>query len=179
MRFLSIRINPAMSSDALKHIERVWLRHRPDVPIYRTFVEESFNSILEARTSGLGMAALLASIITVVIAGFGLYALASYSSLRRTKEVGVRKVLGASANSIVTVLAWNFVKPVLIACFISWPIANYFIRDIYSQFSSQADFSLLIYATVTVAVVLVAILTVAIQCFKTANADPVQSLRYE
>ncbi|NKB33558.1 MAG: FtsX-like permease family protein [Pseudomonadales bacterium] len=179
MRFLTVRIDPAMTTEVLDHIDSTWNRHRPDVPINRTFVDQTFNTILEARTGGLSSAALFASIITIIIAAFGLYALASYSSLRRTKEVGVRKVLGASANSIVLLLAWDFVKPVLIACIISWPIAFYFINDFYIQFSTRADFSMLLYGFVAIGIVVLAILTVAIQCFKTANSDPVKSLRYE
>lgn len=179
MRFLSIRLDPNMTSEALEHIDAMWIRHRPDIPINRTFLDQTFNSLVEARTGGLSTAALLASIITVVIAAFGLYALASYSSLRRTKEVGVRKVLGASANSIVSLLAWDFVKPVLLACLISWPVAYYFISDFYAEFSSQASFPLYNYGFVTLGIVLLALLTVAAQCHRIANSDPVQSLRYE
>ncbi len=168
-----------MTDEALEHIDAMWNRHRPDVPIKRTFFDQTFNTLLEARTGGLSMAALLASIITIVIAAFGLYALASYSSIRRTKEVGVRKVLGASANSIVSLLAWDFVKPVILACVISWPVAYFFITDFYAQFSSQAEFSVFNYGIVTLSIVFMSVLTVAIQCFRTANSDPVQSLRYE
>lgn len=179
MRFMHVRLDPNMTSEALDHIDAMWNRHRPDVPINRTFFDQTFNTLVEARTGGLSTAALLASIITIVIAAFGLYALASYSSLRRTKEVGVRKVLGASANSIVTLLAWDFVKPVLVACLISWPVAYYFISNFYSGFSSQASFPLYNYGFVTLGIVLLALLTVAVQCYKIANSDPVKSLRYE
>ena len=176
---MHVRLHPAMTSEALDHIDAMWTRHRPGVPIDRTFFEQTFNTLVEACTGGLSTAALMASIITIIIAAFGLYALASYSSLRRTKEVGVRKVLGASANSIVSLLAWDFVKPVILACVISWPIAYFFINDFYAQFSSQAEFSLLNYGIVTLSIVFLAVLTVSIQCFRTANSDPVQSLRYE
>ena len=179
MRFMHVRLHPTMTSEALDHIDAMWTRHRPGVPIDRTFFEQTFNTLFEARTGGLSTSALIASIITIIIAAFGLYALASYSSLRRTKEVGVRKVLGASANSIVSLLAWDFVKPVILACVISWPIAYFFINDFYAQFSSQAEFSLLNYGIVTLSIVFLALLTVSIQCFRTANSDPVQSLRYE
>ena len=125
------------------------------------------------------MAALIASIITIVIAGLGLYALSSYSSVRRTKEVGIRKVLGANAVSIVLLLAWDFVKPVLLACLVAWPIAFFTISQFYAGFSAQASFPLLIYMIVTVGILLIAFLTVVIQCYRTANSDPVKSLRYE
>ena len=179
MRFIHIRIDPRQTEAALAHVDEVWERHRPGIPLDRTFLAQTFDNIIEDRTNGLSVAAFMASIITVMIAGFGLYALASYSSLRRTKEVGVRKTLGASANSIVGLLAWDFIKPVLIACVLAWPLAWFAIDSFYQTFTSQADFPLLIYGVVTMGVIAVALVTVALQCFKTANADPVKSLRYE
>ncbi len=179
MRFVHVRIDPTQSEAVLAHIDDVWERHRPGIPLDRTFFSQTLDDIIENRTGGLSIAALMASIITVVIAGFGLYALASYSSLRRTKEVGVRKTLGASTYSIVGLLAWDFIKPVLIACVLAWPLAWFAIDSFYQTFSSRPEFPLVTYAAVTVGVIAVALVTVATQCFKTANADPVKSLRYE
>jgi putative ABC transport system permease protein len=179
MRYLHIRVVPQQADAALAHIDEVWARHRPNVPIDRTFFSQTFADIIENRTSGLRIAALMASIITVLIAGFGLYALASYSSLRRTKEVGVRKTLGASTGAIVRLLAWDFVKPVLLACVLAWPLAWFAIDRFYQTFSSQAEFPFIIYVVVTLAVIALALMTVAMQCFRTANTDPVRSLRYE
>ncbi len=78
-----------------------------------------------------------------------------------------------------TLLAWDFVKPVILACIIPWPVAYFFISDFYAQLSSQAEFSVLNYGIVTLSIVFLAVFTVAIQCFRTANSDPVHSLRYE
>ncbi|MEX0617626.1 MAG: FtsX-like permease family protein, partial [Pseudohongiellaceae bacterium] len=179
MRYLHLRLDPMQTEAALNHIDTVWERHQPSVPIERTFFAQTFDDIIADRTDGLSMAALMASVVTVLIAGFGLYALASYSSLRRTKEVGIRKALGATADSIVMLLAWDFIKPVLVACVIAWPIAWFAIEAFYAGFTSRAGFSVLIYGVVTGGVLAVALLTVAIQCFRTANSDPVKSLRYE
>jgi len=179
MRYLHLRIDPRQAEAALAHIDEVWERHRPGIPIDRTFFSQTFDSVIENRTNGLKIAALMASIITIAIAGFGLYALASYSSLRRTKEVGMRKTLGASSYSIVRLLAWDFIKPVLVACALSWPLAWFAIDRFYRTFSSRAEFSPLIYGVTTVGVIAVALLTVAMRCFRTANENPVKSLRYD
>jgi len=108
-----------------------------------------------------------------------LYALAPYSSLRRTKEVGIRKTFGASVNSIVLLLSWDFVKPVLISCLLAWPLAYLAIGRFYDRFTSKAEFSIMYYLVVTAGVIGVALITGVLQCFTAAKADPVRSLRYE
>ena len=179
LRFLLIRIDPTRTEQALAHIDAAWERHRPGIPLNREFFAQSFNEVIDSRTSGLSMAALMSSIITTIIAGFGLYALASYSSERRTKEVGIRKTLGATTEGIIGLLAWDFIKPVLVACVIAWPLAYLAIDNFYSNFTDRANFSVLFYLAVTVGIVGLALITVAVQCFRTANSDPVKSLRYE
>ncbi|MES2489495.1 MAG: FtsX-like permease family protein, partial [Pseudomonadota bacterium] len=115
----------------------------------------------------------------VVISAFGLYALAFYSTQRRTKEIGVRKVMGATTKKIISLLTWDFLKPVLAACALA-SVAGYFAASKYfEQFSSRTDIPLWLYLAVTAGTVLLAIVTVASQCYRAANADPVRSLRYE
>ncbi len=178
-RYVLVRTNPSQTEAALQHIDNVWAQHRPDTPIDRVFLSQEFDGLIEARTNGISNAALFASIITIFIAACGLYALASYSSLRRTKEVGVRKVLGASTSSVVGLLAWDFLKPVLVACVVSWPIAYYFIGDFYADFSSQANFPIGMYLLVASGVAALAFATVSIQCYATSSSNPVEALRYE
>lgn len=176
---LLIRIDPNQRQSALEHIDTVWSRHRPNLAIDRVFYEQTFNELVGSETRGINFAAVFASVVTVLISAFGLYALAFYSTERRTKEVGVRKVLGATSDSIIGLLTWDFVKPVLLACALACALGYYAILIYFEQFSSQVDISPLLYLSVIIGTVLVAIMTVAVQCFRTANADPVQSLRYE
>lgn len=179
MRALLIRIDPAQRDSALQHIDSVWATHRPDAPISREFYEQSFNQQIYEETNGINRAAQFAALITIVIAALGLYALAYYSTERRTKEIGVRKVLGATARSIVELLSLDFIKPVIVACVIASVLA-YFVTSFYfSQFSAQASLSPLVYLVVIVGMILLSLLTVAAQCIKTAKSDPVKSLRSE
>jgi putative ABC transport system permease protein len=179
LRVLLLRVDPTQLDDALAHIDEVWARHRPDVPLNRTFFDQTFGDLVYQQTNGIAKAASFASIITVIISAMGLYALAFYSTLRRTKEVGIRKVMGATSGTIVRLLTWDFLKPVLVACVLA-SIAGYFVVGRYlEQFSSRTTISVWIYVAVTLATVLVAIVTVALQCLRAANADPVRSLRYE
>jgi len=178
-RSLLVRIDPARQTEALAHIDSVWAVHRPDVPINRTFYEQTYEQLIYEDTNGISMASLFAAIITISIAALGLYALAFYSTQRRTKEVGVRKVLGASSASIIGLLTWDFVKPVLIACVLAI-VGGYFAVDyFFAQYSSRAELPLTAYLLVTLGTVLIAVLTVALQCYRTASSDPVLSLRYE
>jgi putative ABC transport system permease protein len=179
LRVLLLRIDPAQMDSALAHIDEVWARHRPDVPLNRTFFDQTFGDLVYQQTNGIAKAATFASIITVIISAMGLYALAFYSTQRRTKEVGIRKVMGATSRTIVHLLTWDFLKPVLVACVLA-SIAGYFAVDRYvEQFSSRIAIPPWIFVAVTVATLLVAIITVAFQCFRAANSDPVKSLRYE
>lgn len=178
-RVLLIRIDPAQQASALEHIDTVWARHRPDTPLDRTFYTQTFGDIVYNQTNGISIASIFASIITVIISAFGLYALAFYASERRTKEVGVRKVLGATSKKIIQLLTWDFIKPVLVACVLAWGVGYYAISIYFEQFSSRVTISPLVYLAITLATVLVAVVTVAFQCYRAAKADPVISLRYE
>lgn len=179
LRALNIRVDPLQVDAALAHIDRTWAAHRGNTPINRYFYAQSLNDIIVNRNHGLSVASLAAAAITIIIAALGLFALASYATARRTKEVGVRKVLGASSASLVRLLAWDFIKPVLIACLVAWPIAWYCIDLMYQSFAQTAPFPLLWYVGVTSGIVILAFTTVAIQCYRVSSADPVRSLRYE
>lgn len=179
MNALLIRIDPLQRASALNHIDTVWARHRPDAPINREFYEQTFSQQVYEETNGINRAAQFAAFITIVIAALGLYALAYYSTERRTKEIGVRKVLGASARSIVELLSLDFIKPVLLACVLASVLA-YLATDYYfAQFSAQASLSPLVYIGVIAGIIVLSLLTVAAQCIKTARSDPVASLRSE
>ncbi len=179
MRTLLVRIDPLQQTSALAHIDSVWGRHRTDAPISREFYEQSFSQQIHEQTNGINRAAQFAAFITIVIAALGLYALAYYSTERRTKEIGVRKVLGASARSIVGLLTLDFIKPVLLACVLASGLAYLATSYYFQQFSAQADLSPLVFVLVLAGIIILSLLTVATQCIKTARADPVRSLRSE
>lgn len=179
MRALSIRINPNQLDSALEHIDAVWERHQPGIPINRTFYSETYGQLIYDQTNGINKASLFAAIITITIAALGLYALAFYSSQRRTKEVGVRKVLGATSSSIVGLLAWDFLKPVLASCVVASIVGYYVTNYFFSQFASRASLGWEMYLIVSLATLLIALLTVSVQCYRSASSDPVRSLRYE
>jgi putative ABC transport system permease protein len=176
---LLLRIDPAQTEAALTYIDAVWQKYRPNVASDRRFYRQTYSALVDAETRGINIAAIFASLISILISAFGLYALAFYSTQRRTREVGVRKVLGATSRKIIRLLTWDFLKPVLVACVLASVGGYYAILYYFQQFSSRTDLPWLLYLAVTVGTLLVAALTVATQCYRAANADPVKSLRYE
>ena len=119
------------------------------------------------------------SLLAVMVSCLGLFALASLSTERRTKEIGVRKVFGASVRQIVQLLTWQFSKPVTIANIIAWPVAYYFLNDWLSGFVYRIDLNLTYFLASGLAALLIAWLTVAGHAWRVARTNPVKALRYE
>ncbi|MGH7453049.1 MAG: ABC transporter permease, partial [bacterium] len=118
-------------------------------------------------------------IIALFISCLGLFGLAAFSTEQRTKEVGVRKVLGASITSIITLLSKDFVKLVLWANLIAWPVAWFAIHRWLQNFAYRIDIGWWVFALSGGLAMLIAMLTVSTQAIKAALANPVETLRYE
>ena len=121
----------------------------------------------------------LFTLIAIFISSLGLFGLASFMAERRTKEIGIRKVLGASVPSIVIFISRGFTKWVLLANIIAWPVAYYFMNKWLRNFAYRIDLSVWIFFLSGLAAFGVALLTVSYQSVKAAVANPVDSLRYE
>ncbi len=179
VRVLLLRLDRRQQESTLAFIDGVWARHHPGLPINRSFIGDTYNGIVAARTQGISIAATFASVVTIIISAMGLYALVFYSTERRTKEVGIRKVLGATTRMVISLLTWDFLKPVLLACVLAC-IGGYFsIRWYTQQFSSQVEVTPLLYVLVTMATLLVAVLIIVGLSYRASSAHPVASLRYE
>lgn len=176
---LIIRIAPNQTASVIEYIDSIWEDMNPGVPVDRFFLEESFDQIISERTNGVNQAAIFAAIITIAIAVFGLYALALSASQRRTKEIGIRKTLGGSSQLIIALLVWDFIKPVLFACVLSWMLGYLAISTFFAQFSSYPSISATVYLLVTVGTIAIAALTVVARSWQVATMNPVESLRYE
>ena len=117
--------------------------------------------------------------IAIFVACLGLFGLVAFTAERRTKEIGIRKVLGASVSGIVMLLSKDFVKLVLIANVIAWPIAYWAMRDWLANFAYRINLDWQIFALSGGLALVVAVLTVGYQAWKAARANPVDALRYE
>jgi len=164
--------------EALAGIERKWNELVPQRPFTYFFLDENFAALhrsderFQRVVSGL-------TVLALCIAGLGLFALASFTTERRTKEIGVRKVLGASVSGIVRLLLGQFLKLVLTAVVIASPVAWYIMNYWLQNFAYKIEMKLWMFMLAGLATMLIALLTVSFQSFKAAWVNPVKSLRSE
>jgi putative ABC transport system permease protein len=176
--YLSVRLHPGHLPETLAALEATWTRFNPERPFEYTFLDDQFDALYraEARLSGLfGVFTGLA----VVIACLGLFGLAAFTAETRTKEIGIRKVLGASAGSIVGLLSKDFLALVGLAFVIAAPVSFVLMRNWLEHFAYRIELGPGVFLLTGGLVVLIALLTVSYQSIKAALADPVKSLRYE
>jgi len=161
-------------------IETIWKNNVPMTPINLQFLSEMLKAQYhdEVTTAQLF---LVFSLLAIVIACLGLYGLSAFTVQRRTREIGIRKVMGASVKDIVTLLIWQFSKPVVIANLIAWPIATYMMLTWLESFPYRIDTLWLLPICLTVGILslLIAWTTVGGNAAKVARKNPVKSLRYE
>lgn len=178
MNTVSLRISGSHVQKTIAHVQSVWSRFNPGYPISYTFLDERINALYlnEARVMEMfGYFSLLA----IFIACLGLFGLASFTTEQRTKEIGVRKVLGASISNIVILLSREYSKWVLVANIIAWPVAYIVMKKWLNNFAYHASIGLTIFALTALLTFLIALLTVSYQSVKAALGDPAHALRYE
>ena len=175
---VSVKINPDKSKEAVAFIQSVWQKNFPDHPFEYQFLDDHFKELYQADTQVSKIVGVLA-ILAIIISCLGLFGLASYAAERRTKEIGIRKVLGASVQNIVGLLSKNFLKLVLIANLIAWPLAWLALNKWLSDFAYRVNISWWVFLIAGLAALLIALLTVSFQAIKAAILNPVKSLRTE
>jgi putative ABC transport system permease protein len=176
--FLSVRINTGNDKAALRSMEAAWHSVLPNDPFEYRFVNEAYNKQYEAEQR-LGRLSIVFSLLTIFISCLGLFGLVMVAVAQRTKEIGVRKVLGASATGIAALLSTDFLKLVGISIVISMPIAYYFMNRWLADFAYRTTMQWWVFAIAAVAVVLIALTTIAVQAARAALVNPVESLRSE
>ena len=119
------------------------------------------------------------AILAIFIACLGIYGLAAFTAERRTKEIGLRKVMGAGPPDIVRLLMWQFTKPVLLANLLAWPAAAYFLNDWLAGFQQRIDLNLVWFIVAGASALFIAWATVASHAARVARTSPIQALRYE
>ncbi len=175
---LSVKINGAKANNAIAFIESVWKQNFPDHPFEYQFLDDHFAEVYRADKQVSSVVAVLAS-LAIIISCLGLFGLASYSAERRVKEVGIRKVLGASVQNITSMLSKDFLKYVLIATVIAWPLAWFAVYKWLQDYAYRIPISWWIFALAGFLACLIAVITISFQAIKAANANPVKSLRSE
>jgi putative ABC transport system permease protein len=177
-RFLSVRLSTTDITSAIKFIKETVNVFSPAYPFDFFFIKERFENYNRA---GVIIGKLLGffSVLAVILSCIGVLGLISYSTEQKSKEIGVRKVLGASVSSIVFMLCKEFVKWVLIANIIIWPLAYLAANKFLDSFAYRIETGLMVFVTTLVVSILVTVATVSFHAIKSATANPIESLRYE
>jgi putative ABC transport system permease protein len=177
-RFLSVRVRPEGIRETIDFIDRTWRGFAGNQAFEYRFFDDHFARLYEAdeRT---GRVFLAFSVLAVFVAGLGLFGLSAFVAEQRTKEIGIRKTLGASVGGVSLLLAGQFAKWVLAANLVAWPIGYYFMHRWLQKFAYRAALSPLLFLLASLLVLTFALLTVSYQTVKAATADPVKSLKYE
>ena len=176
--YLSVRIRPENISTTIDFVENKWHEFDPNRPFDYFFLDEIFDQMYRAEQR-FGNTFVAFSVIAVVIACLGLFGLASFMAERRTKEIGIRKVLGASIINIVSQLSKDFTKWVIFANLIAWPVAFFVMTKWLQNFAYQVGMSLDTFLLAGVLALLIALLTVSFHAIKAAISNPVDALRHE
>ena len=175
---LSVKVNGDKASQAIALVQKVWQDNFPGHPLQYQFLDDHFKEVYRTDAQITQMVGILA-FLAILISCLGLFGLASYSAERRIKEIGVRKVLGASMSSIVALLSKHFVKLVLIANAIAWPLAWYAVNHWMQDYAYRLPMSWWVFIVAGVAALGIALVTVSFLAMKAAAANPVESLRTE
>jgi len=178
LREASIRVTGADLERTLAGIDAVWRDLGPAVPVMRRFLDDDFDALYRGERRQ-GQLLTMFSVLAVVIAGLGLYGLASFSTTRRTKEIGIRKTLGASVPGIVKLFATEFGVLVSIANVIAWPVAYFAMQRWLSGFAYRIELGPFVFVASGLLALFVATVTVAVVAARAARAKPVTALRYE
>jgi len=175
---VSVKVGGTDMKNTLANITAVWKKFSPDQPIRYTFLDEQFTNMY-ADVQRTGSIFTSFAVLAIIIACLGLFALSAFMAEQRSKEIGVRKVLGATVSNITALLSMDFVKLVLIAIAIATPIAWYGTNKWLQDFAYQVPLSWWIFALSGFVAIMIALFTVSFQSIKAALMNPVRSLRSE
>lgn len=174
-----VRIKPTDNTEkVLAAIQGVMKKDNPAYPFDYRFVDEQFNQLFLSEMLVSKLSRVFAT-LAIIISCLGLFGLAAYTAERRTKEIGIRKVLGASVSSVTTLLSKDFLILVIISCAIAFPLAYWKMYLWLKGYQYHIDIQWWVFAAAGVTAIVIALATISFQSIKTALANPVKSLRSE
>jgi ABC-type antimicrobial peptide transport system permease subunit len=177
--FLTIRLKPGKDLSAqLAKMEAVMKTDNPGYPVDFQFVDEQFNNRFEWQAH-IGTLAGVFAVLAILISCLGLFGLAAYTAERRTKEIGIRKVLGASVSGLAALLSAEFLQLVALSCLIAFPMAWWLMHGWLADFPYRTAIHWWVFGLAGMAAIVITLLTVSFQAFRAALSNPVNTLRSE
>jgi putative ABC transport system permease protein len=175
---LFARLNSEDVSKTIGHMEKIWGQFAPGYPFNYRFMDEAIDNLYRSEQQ-IGTLFGYFSILAIFISCLGLFGLASFMAEQRTKEIGIRKVLGATVSNILLLLSKEFAKWVLIANLIAWPVAYYAMNRWLQGYAYRINIALWSFILAAVLALAIALFTVSYQAVRAATANPADALRYE
>ncbi|MDQ3291057.1 MAG: ABC transporter permease [Bacteroidota bacterium] len=176
--YIFVRLAAGKTSAGLAHLEKLAKQYNPGYPFEYHFLDEDFEKMYQGEAI-VGKLAYYFAFLAIFISCLGLFGLALFTAEQRTKEIGIRKVLGASVLNITSMLSKDFLKLVLLANIIAWPLAAYAKHRWLQNYEYRTDLTWWVFALAGVATLVIALLTVSYHAVRTAIINPVTSLRSE
>jgi putative ABC transport system permease protein len=178
LRCILVRLTPGNIPESLKVLEKGWKAVVPEYPLDYTFIDQDYDKLFKAQIRITGLLKYF-TILAIIIACLGLYGLSSFSTERRTNEIGIRKVMGADSITVMYTLAREFLLPVLISVFIAIPVGWIIVRNLLKQFAYRIDIHFYVFAGIAAGAILIALLTVSFQAYKATGINPAEALKVE
>ena len=175
---LVVKYDPHNFSHTLKTIQATWESNFPDSPFEYTFLEDEYNMLYRSEEK-MGKLFIFFSLLIIFVACLGIFGLTSFISEQRTREIGIRKVLGSSSFGVIELLTKDFIKWVIIANIIAIPIAWYISDKWMQKFAYRTSLSVWIFLFAGFLTLIISLLTISIQTYRAANLDPVETIKYE
>ncbi len=177
--FLYVRAKQGKHAEALlSTVTAIMKKHNPAYPLEYVFADEQFNAIFKNETL-ISKASTVFAALAIFISCLGLFGLAAYTATQRTKEIGIRKVLGASVAGLAGLLSADFLRLVALSCLVAFPMAWWIMHNWLQQYEYRIAISWWIFFIAGAVTILIAIATISFQTIKAAIANPVKSLRTE
>lgn len=178
IRFLSIRIRSSDISGTLSHIRQVWEQFAGGQPFNYSFMEEDIERLYESETK-TGQISTVFSFLAIFIGCLGLFGLAAYTTEQRTKEIGIRKILGASVTNVLMLLSKEFAKLIIIGFCFAVPVSYFVMNNWLRNFTFRVELSVMTFLIAGALTLLIALMTVSYQVVRAASKNPIETLKYE
>jgi putative ABC transport system permease protein len=176
--YVVVRLGPGKTAAAIRSVGTIWARNFPHIPLEYFFLDDAFDRLYQSEKNLQTMIRIFTG-LAMVIACLGLFGLVSLSVEQRTKEIGIRKVVGASVVNIVVLLFKEFVVFIIMANLLAWPVIYYIMSRWLERFVYRIDFPFSLLALMMVATLILATLTMSYRAIRAARANPADALKYE
>jgi putative ABC transport system permease protein len=176
--FLSVKISSNNIQKTIKYLSEKWKEFGQIKPMEYSFFDDNFNELYKSEIQSEKVFTIFA-VLAIIIACLGLLGLTAFTAEQRKKEIGIRKVLGATVANIVAMLSKEFLILILAANVIAWPVSYYLMNKWLEDFAYKTEIGIGVFLISGLAVLIIALTTISFQAFKAAISNPVNSIRYE